>query len=101
MIVVEVLLRIVHIALIIYLIVLWARIILDLAQALARQWRPRGPVLVLAEIVYVLTDPPIRGLRRVIPPLRFGPVAIDFSVVIIMLAVVVLMSIVGAFLAAV
>ena len=53
------------------------------------------------EIVYVLTDPPIRGLRRVIPPLRFGPVAIDFSVVIIMLAVVVLMSIVGAILAAV
>ena len=100
MIVVEVLLRIVHILLIIYLIVLWARIILDLAQALARQWRPRGFLLVLAEIVYTLTDPPIRALRRVIPPLRIGPVAIDFSVVIIMLAVIVLMSIVGAFLAA-
>lgn len=101
MVVVEVLLRIVHVLLIIYLVLLWARIILELVQAISRQWRPRGFVLVLAEIVYAVTDPPIRLLRRVIPPLRLGPVAIDFSIVITMLAVIVLMSIVGAFIAAV
>ncbi|OJX62094.1 MAG: hypothetical protein BGO95_00160 [Micrococcales bacterium 73-13] len=100
MVVVQIVLRVVHVLLILYLVVLWARIILDLVQAVSRQWRPKGFVLVLAEIVYTTTDPPIRGLRRVIPPLRVGPVAIDFSVVIVMLAVIVLMSIVGAFLAA-
>lgn len=100
MLVVQIVLRIFHVLLILYLVVLWARIILELVQAISRDWRPRGFLLVLAELVYTLTDPPIRALRRVIPPLRMGPVAIDFSVVIIMLATIILMSIVGAFLAA-
>jgi len=96
--VVQIVLRVVHVLLIVYLVLLWARIILELVQSVSRNWRPRGPMLVVAEIVYTLTDPPIKGLRRILPPLRLGPVAIDFSVLIVMLATIILMSIVGAFL---
>lgn len=98
MVVVQIVLRVVHVLLIVYLVLLWARIILELVQSVSRNWRPRGPMLVVAEIVYTLTDPPIKGLRRILPPLRLGPVAIDFSVLIVMLATIILMSIVGAFL---
>ncbi len=100
MVVVQVVLRVVHVLLIVYLVLLWARIILELVQSINRQWRPTGALLIVAEIVYTLTDPPIKVVRRVIPPLRFGPVAIDLSILLVMLTVVVLMSIVGAFLAA-
>jgi len=97
--VVPIVLRVIHVLLIIYLILLWARIILDLVRTINRHWRPRGAMLVVAEIIYTLTDPPIRLVRRVIPPIRLGPVAIDLSVMLLMFAVIVLMSIVGAFLA--
>jgi len=96
--VVQIVLRVIHVLLIIYLILLWARIILELVRAINRQWRPRGAMLVIAEIIYTLTDPPIRLVRKVIPPIRLGPVAIDLSVMLLMFAVIVLMSIVGAFL---
>lgn len=98
MVVVEVVLRVVQVLLIVYLVLLWARIIFELAQALSREWRPRGFLLIVAEVVYTVTDPPIKGLRRVLPPLRLGAVAIDLSILIVMLVTIVLMSIVGAFL---
>ncbi len=60
MVVVQVLLRVDHILLIVYLVLLWARIILELVQAVSRDWRPRGTMLVIAENVYTLTDPPIQ-----------------------------------------
>lgn len=99
MVVVQIVLRVIHVLLIVYLILLWARIILELVRSINRQWRPRGAMLVIAEIIYTLTDPPIRLIRKVIPPIRMGPVAIDLSVMLLMFAVIVLMSIVGAFLA--
>ncbi|MBX3079612.1 MAG: YggT family protein [Cryobacterium sp.] len=76
-----------------YFFVMWARFIVDLAQNFSRTWRPRGFGLVLAEIVYTLTDPPIRAVRKVVPPFRVGPAALDFSWSIVMLVVIVLMYI--------
>jgi YggT family protein len=76
--------------LLLYFFVMWARFILDLARTFARDWRPRGFSLILAEIVYSLTDPPIRGVRRIMPPIRIGPAALDFGWSIVMLVVVVL-----------
>jgi len=55
-----------------FLIVLLVRLVFDWVQALAREWRPRGVVLVVAEAVYTVTDPPLRALRRLIPPLTLG-----------------------------
>ena len=76
-----------------YFFVMWARFIVDLAQNFSRNWRPRGFGLVVAEIVYTLTDPPVRAVRKVVPPFRIGPAALDFSWSIVMLVVIVLMYI--------
>lgn len=55
-----------------YLMILTARAVLSLIPLFVRNWQPRGLVLVIAEFVYTLTDPPLRFLRRFIPPLRIG-----------------------------
>ena len=81
---------IVTVALNIYVLVLWARFFLDLAVTFARQWRPRGAGLVLAETVFTLTDPPIKAVRRVVPPLRVGGAALDFAWSIVLLACIIL-----------
>lgn len=76
-----------YFALLLYFFVMWARFILDLVQTVSRGWRPRGAVLVVAELSYTVTDPPIRFFRRLIPPLRIGPIALDFGWSITMLLV--------------
>jgi YggT family protein len=63
------------------------RLVLDYIQVLARQWRPRGPVLVVAEGVYSVTDPPLKFLRRLIPPLSLGKIRLDLAFLVLMLAV--------------
>ena len=80
-----------YVVLVIYFLVMWARFILDMAQNFSRQWRPRGVGLVIAELVLTLTDPPIRLVRRVVPPFRIGAAILDFSWSIVMLVVIVLM----------
>lgn len=76
-----------------YLLVLLGRLVLDWVQILARDWRPRGVILVVAEGIYTLTDPPLKALRRVIPPLRLGGVALDLGFFVLILAVYVLLAI--------
>ena len=63
------------------------RLVLDWIQVLARDWRPSGPVLVLAEGVYTVTDPPLKFLRRLIPPLSLGTIRLDLAFLVLMLAV--------------
>lgn len=70
-----------------FLILLIARLVLDYVQMFARSWRPRGPMLVLAEIIYTITDPPLRALRKVIPPLKIGSVSIDLSFLVLFVLV--------------
>lgn len=84
---------VVYIALTIFFVLMWARFILDLVRLFARGWRPRGLGLVLAEAVFAVTDPPIKIVRRVIPPLRVGGAALDFAWTIVMLATVILISV--------
>ncbi|RRC96400.1 YggT family protein [Schaalia canis] len=55
-----------------YLTVMIVRMILDWAQFFAPQWRPQGVVLVAANVIYALTDPPLLFLRKKIPALRLG-----------------------------
>lgn len=70
-----------------YTLVLLARIVLDWVQLFSRSWRPTGIVLVIANVVYALTDPPLRFLGRFIPPLRLGTVAIDMGFLVLFLGV--------------
>jgi YggT family protein len=80
-----------YVVLLVYFFALWARFILDLVQAFSESWRPRGAVLVLAEASYTVTDPPIKAVRRVLPPLRIGAFALDFGFTIVMFGVIILM----------
>jgi YggT family protein len=80
-----------YFALLVYFFALWARFVLDLVQAFSESWRPRGAVLVLAETSFTLTDPPIKAVRRLVPPLRIGAFSLDFGFTIVMFAVIVLM----------
>jgi hypothetical protein len=68
------------------MMVLFARVILDWVQFFARGWRPRGIVLVVANLLYALTDPPIRWFGRFIPPLQLGGgMAIDVGFLVLFL----------------
>ena len=82
-------------ALQVFLISLFARVILDYIRMFSPQWRPRGILLVVAEFVYGITDPITKFARRFIPPMRLGPVAIDFSFIAIFIAVQLLISLVS------
>lgn len=86
-------LEVVKTALFLYFVLLILRLVLDWIQVFARDWRPRGPVLVAAEGVYTATDPPIKALRRVLPPIRIGAVAIDLSFLVLMVVISMLLSI--------
>jgi YggT family protein len=71
----------------IYFLILMARLVLDYVQLFARSWEPKGPMLVVAEAVYTVTDPPLRFLRRFIPPLRLGQVSLDLSFLVLVLMI--------------
>lgn len=94
---VSVLASIVHLVLLLYVFVLFARLILDYIPMFNREWRPKGFGLVLAEAVYTLTDPPIRFFRRIIPPLRIGSLSLDFGFALTLLIILILMNVVGLF----
>jgi YggT family protein len=78
----------------VYLLLLIGRLILSWVQAYARDWSPHGALLVIAEVVYSATDPPLRFLRRYIPSLRLGTVALDLSFMLLFLVVLVLWQVV-------
>ncbi len=85
---------VVDVLLLLYILVLLARLVLEYIPMFNRQWRPRGFGLVVAEAVFTLTDPPLRVFRRLIPPLRIGPIALDLGFPVTMLACFVLLTIV-------
>ena len=76
-----------------FFIVLIGRLVLDWIQVFARDWRPAGPVLVVAEGVYSVTDPPLKALRRVLPPLRLGSVSFDLAFIALFMLVIVLLNV--------
>ncbi|MHB1065005.1 MAG: YggT family protein [Georgenia sp.] len=73
--------------LVLYLLVLLVRLVLDWVQVFARTWRPTGVVLVIANVAYGLTDPPLHFLRRFIPPLRLGQISLDLGFLVLFIAV--------------
>lgn len=94
--VIQIVAGILNAVLLIYVLVLLARLIFEWVPVFDREWRPRGPMLVVAESVYTVTDPPIRFLRRFIPPLRIGGIAIDFAFALTMLGCFILLSVTRA-----
>ena len=76
-----------------YLLVMLARVIFDVVMIMARDWRPQGPFLVIANLVYRLTDPPLNALRRYIPPLRLGAIALDMGFLVLFFGITVIQRI--------
>ena len=84
-----------YIALLLYMVMLVARLVIEWIRAYSRDYRPTGLVLVLFELVYTLTDPPVNGLRRLIPPVRLGAVSLDLSLMILLLVGSIALSVLG------
>ncbi len=72
----------------VYLVLLLGRLIFSWIQAFSRSWSPTGLVLIIAEVVYTATDPPLRLLRRYIPTLRLGTVALDLSFMVLFFVII-------------
>lgn len=73
--------------LLIFLLFLVFRLIMEYVFMLARSFRPSGPVAIALELAYSVTDPPLKLLRRVLPPLRIGQVSIDLGFLVLFLLV--------------
>jgi len=74
----------------VYYILVLARVILEITRQFARSWRPAGVAAIGVEMVYLSTDPPLKAIRRVCPPIRVGTVSLDLSVLILLLAILAL-----------
>ena len=78
------------------MLVLIGRLIFDWVQVFSRNWEPSGPLLIIAEAVYTVTDPPINFLRRFIPPLKLGQVSLDLSFLVLILGLAIVMGILNS-----
>jgi YggT family protein len=80
---VSIIFALLYLVLMLFQLALIIRIVFDVVQTFARQWRPRGVALVAASAIYAVTDPPLRALRRMIPPLRIGGFALDLAFLVL------------------
>jgi YggT family protein len=76
---------------------MWVRFVVDWVQIFARSWVPHGVLLVLLEGVYSVTDPPIKALRRVIPPLPLGRMSLDLAFLVLWIAAGILIRVLSAY----
>ena len=76
-----------------YWVVMIVRLVLDFVQVFAPRWHPRGVLLLGAEAVFTVTDPPLKALRRIIPPVRVGQVQFDLGFLIILIGLQILITV--------
>ena len=79
----------------IFILLMWVRLILDWVRALQPRWRPRGALLVIAEVCFAVTDPPLKAVRRVVKPIRIGGAQLDFAWSIVLIVSLVLLYLIG------
>ena len=87
---------VVYFVLLVFLLLLIFRLIMEYVFLLARSYRPAGLVAAALELAYSVTDPPLKALRKIIPPLRIGQVSLDLGFIILFIVVRILMGVVGA-----
>jgi YggT family protein len=76
-----------------YLVVLIGCMILSWIMAFVRPWYPPRIVKFIAETIFTLTDPPLKLLRRYIPPLRLGSMSLDLSFMVLFIVVLILLQV--------
>jgi YggT family protein len=84
-----------YLVLYVLLLLLFVRLTLSYVLQYARRWRPGRGAAASLELVWTVTDPPLRALRRVIPPLRIGTVSIDIAFLVLLLILYVLLRVVA------
>ena len=66
-----------------YTFILVLRIVIEMIQSFSRNWRPQRWFSIVAEPIFVVTDLPVKALRKLIPPLRMGGIALDLSILVL------------------
>ncbi|MGB2948700.1 MAG: YggT family protein [Rhodococcus sp. (in: high G+C Gram-positive bacteria)] len=85
---------VVYFILFIFWLLLIGRIIVEFIRSFARDWQPTGFVVIVLEAIFTVTDPPVKLLRRLIPPVNLGGVRLDLSIMVLLFGVFILMTIV-------
>ena len=78
-----------------FLYLLLARIIVDYIMMFSRSWQPRGFVLALVDVIFRITDPPMKFVRRFVPPLRIGQVSLDIGFLVLFFGVQIVIGLVS------
>jgi YggT family protein len=86
--------QVAYLVLYFFLLILLGRFVMSTVLAYGRRWHPRRGAAAALEVVWSVTDPPLKQLRRVIPPLRVGTVSVDLSALVLLLILYVLMTVV-------
>ncbi|MEC3958454.1 YggT family protein [Nocardia sp. CDC153] len=89
------LLTVLNLLLFIFWLLLISRVIVEFIRSFARDWRPTGFVVILLEVIFTITDPPVKLLRRLIPPVNLGGIRLDLSIMVLLFIVFILMTITG------
>jgi len=84
--------QVVYLVLFYLLALLIFRLIFGYVVQRSRRWRPGRAGAASLEVVWSVTDPPLRALRRVIPPLRVGTVSLDIAFMLLLLILFLLMK---------
>jgi YggT family protein len=87
---------IVYFALLVFLLLLIFRMVMEYVFMLARSYRPAGAVTIALELCYSVTDPPLKAINKVLPPLRIGSISLDLGFIVLFFVTSILMQIVGA-----
>ena len=78
-----------------FLALLFVRLIVSWVMVFALDWRPTGVVAAVLELAFSVTDPPLRALRRVLPPLRLGSFAVDLAFIVVVIVTYALIAVVA------
>lgn len=81
--------------LLVFLLFLVFRLVMEYVFLLARSYRPAGPVAAVLELAYTVTDPPLKTLRKIIPPLRIGQISLDLGFIVLFIGVNILRGVFG------
>jgi YggT family protein len=80
-----------------FVALMFLRMIVDWTMMFARNWRPSGAVAAVLEVAYSATDPPLRALRRVLPPLRLGSLALDLAFIVLVIVAFALIRVISPY----
>ena len=88
----SIVLQILYILTYVFFLTLLTRFVLGAVLQYGRRWQPGRGASAALESVWSVTDPPLKALRRVIPPLRIGTVSFDLASLVLLVILFVLMT---------